>query len=144
MSISKQQRNGRNSMQGPTQGQSVAEEWSPGEAKPQRRVARRAGRGRKNVRAARAAARKPRRARTRRSTKKRAAPKRGAAAAPLSSMLTRQLKDIYGAERQNLSALDKVARRISNSPLRTRLMRHVKETTRQVRQLEQMGVNARS
>ena len=55
----------------------------------------------------------------------------------LSTVLVNELRDLYDAEKRLITAIPKMARKATNRELRTALTRHLGETKRQARRLEQ-------
>jgi ferritin-like metal-binding protein YciE len=58
---------------------------------------------------------------------------------PLEELLVDELKDLYSAEKQIVTALPKMARAASSPDLRRAFERHLEETRRQVERLEEIG-----
>jgi ferritin-like metal-binding protein YciE len=58
---------------------------------------------------------------------------------PLEELLVDELKDLYSAEKQIVTALPKMAKATSSPDLRRAFERHLEETRRQVERLEQIG-----
>jgi ferritin-like metal-binding protein YciE len=58
---------------------------------------------------------------------------------PLEELLIDELKDLYSAEKQLVSALPRMAKAASSPELRRAFERHTEETKRQVQRLEQIG-----
>jgi ferritin-like metal-binding protein YciE len=60
---------------------------------------------------------------------------------PLEELLVDELKDLYSAEKQLVTALPRMAKAASSPELRRAFERHTEETKRQVQRLEQIGAD---